>query len=121
MTAIKERSTVQKNRKAVLEVCPVTHVMERIGGYWKPVILYQLSFGEKRYSELRRRMPGVSEKVLIQQLKQLEADGLVAREARPVVPPHVTYKLLSAGWQMLPIMLAMVKWAEMNMPQSGSE
>lgn len=121
MTAIKERSTVQKNKKSVLEVCPVTYVMERIGGYWKPVILYQLSFGEKRYSELRRRMPGVSEKVLIHQLKQLEADGLVAREARPVVPPHVTYSLTSAGREMLPVMLAMVGWAEKHMQKPDSE
>lgn len=119
MTTIKERSTIQKNKQAVLEVCPVTYVMERIGGYWKPVILYQLSFGEKRYSELRKRMPGVSEKVLIQQLKQLEADGLIAREARPVVPPHVTYSLRSAGRDMLPVMMAMVEWAEKNIPNDG--
>ncbi|CAB3851290.1 putative HTH-type transcriptional regulator YybR [Achromobacter mucicolens] len=119
MTTIKERSTIQKNKQAVLEVCPVTYVMERIGGYWKPVILYQLSFGEKRYSELRKRMPGVSEKVLIQQLKQLEADGLIAREARPVVPPHVTYSLQSAGRDMLPVMMAMVEWAEKNIPNDG--
>ncbi|GAA0765915.1 helix-turn-helix transcriptional regulator [Ideonella azotifigens] len=112
MTTIKERSSVQKNKQAVLEVCPVTYVMERIGGYWKPVILYELSFGEMRYSELRRRMPGISEKVLIQQLKQLEADGLLTREARPVVPPHVTYSLTLAGRDMLPVMRAMVDWAE---------
>ncbi|MFC4924369.1 winged helix-turn-helix transcriptional regulator [Delftia deserti] len=114
MTAIKERSTVQKNKKAVLEVCPVTYVMERIGGYWKPVILYQLSFGDKRYSELRRRMPGVSERVLIQNLKQLEADGLVAREAKPVVPPYVTYSLSPSGRDLQPVMMAMVEWAEKN-------
>lgn len=118
MTAIKERSTVQKNKQTVLEVCPVTYVMERIGGYWKPVILYQLSSGEKRYSELRRRMPGITEKVLIHQLKQLVADGLVAREARPVVPPYVTYSLTSAGQDMLPVMVAMVEWAEKNIPKS---
>lgn len=121
MTAIKERSTVQKNKQTVLEVCPVTYVMERIGGYWKPVILYQLSFGEKRYSELRRRMPGITEKVLIHQLKQLEADGLVAREARPVVPPYVTYSLTSAGQDMLPVMAAMVDWAANNIANSDRQ
>ncbi|QEI08498.1 helix-turn-helix transcriptional regulator [Pigmentiphaga aceris] len=118
MTAIKERSTVQKNKKSVLEVCPVTYVMERIGGYWKPVIIYELSFGDMRYSELRRRMPGITEKVFIQQLKQLEADGLLTREARPVVPPYVTYSLTLAGRDMLPVMRAMVEWAEKNMIQS---
>lgn len=119
MTTIKERSSVQRNKKAVLEVCPVTYVMERIGGYWKPVILYELSFGDMRYSELRRRMPGISEKVLIQQLKQLEADGLLAREARPVVPPYVTYSLTLAGQEMLPVMRAMVEWAYKNIPELG--
>lgn len=121
MTAIKERSSVQKNKQAVLEVCPVTYVMERIGGYWKPVILYELSFGEMRYSELRRRMPGISEKVLIQQLKQLEADELLKREARPVVPPYVTYSLTLAGQDMLPVMRAMVEWVEKNISKSDSE
>lgn len=121
MTTIKERSTVQKNKQAVLKVCPVTYVMERIGGYWKPVILYELSFGEMRYSELRRRMPGISEKVLIQQLKQLEADNLLMREARPVVPPYVTYRLTSGGQDMLPVMRAMVDWAEKNIPNSDIE
>lgn len=120
MTAIKEASTIQKNKKTVLEFCPVTYVMERIGGYWKPVILYQLSFGDKRYSELRRGMPGVSEKVLIQHLKQLEADGLVVREARPVVPPYVTYSLSPAGRDLLPVMVAMVEWAEKNIAKSNS-
>lgn len=112
MTAIKERSTVQKNKKAVLEVCPVTYVMDRIGGYWKPVILYQLSLGEKRYSELRRHMPDVTEKVLVQQLKQLEADGLLMREARPLVPPHVTYSLTPAGHDIMPVMAAMANWTD---------
>jgi len=115
MTAIKEASTIQENKKLVLDACPVTYAMERIGGYWKPVILYQLMFGDQRYSELRRRMPTITEKVLIQHLKQLEADGLVAREARPVVPPYVTYRLTPAGRELQPLLAAMAAWAEKNM------
>jgi DNA-binding HxlR family transcriptional regulator len=53
MTAIKEKSTIQENKKIALQLCPVTYVMEKISGYWKPIIIYQLSTGSKRYSELR--------------------------------------------------------------------
>ncbi len=111
MTAIKESSTIQENKQYALEKCPVTFVMEKIGGYWKPIILYHLSTGDKRYSELKRAIPAVTEKMLIQHLKQLEADGLVIREAKPVVPPFVTYRLSNAGNGLLPVIDAMASWA----------
>lgn len=71
MTAIKESSTIQENKKTIQD-CPVMYVMERIGGFWKPIILFNLSTGEKRYSELKKAIPAVTEKMLIQHLKQLE-------------------------------------------------
>jgi DNA-binding HxlR family transcriptional regulator len=111
MTAIKETSTIQENKKYALEKCPITFVMEKIGGHWKPIILYHLSTGDKRYSELKRAIPAVTEKMLIQHLKQLEADGLVIREAKPVVPPFVTYRLSTAGEGLLPVIDAMASWA----------
>ncbi|WP_406843708.1 winged helix-turn-helix transcriptional regulator [Flavobacterium soyae] len=111
MTAIKVSSTIQENKQYALEKCPVTFVMEKIGGYWKPIILWHLSEGNKRYSELKRAIPAVTEKVLIQHLKQLEADGLVIREAKPVVPPFVTYRLSNAGEGLLPVIEAMAAWA----------
>ncbi len=91
--------------------CPVTYVMNRIGGHWKPIILYQLINGPKRYSELKRAIPSVTEKMLIQHLKQLEADKLVIRKAEPVVPPFVTYTLSQSGEELTPVMTAMVAWA----------
>ena len=111
MTAIKESSTIQENKQYALEQCPVTYVMGKIGGYWKPIIIYHLSGGSKRYSELKRAIPAVTEKMLIQHLKQLEADNLVIREAKPVVPPFVTYKLSNAGKGLMPIIEAMATWA----------
>ncbi|MBE8720393.1 winged helix-turn-helix transcriptional regulator [Sphingobacterium pedocola] len=111
MTAIKENSTIQENKQYALEQCPVTYVMEKIGGYWKPIILYHLSSGTKRYSEVKRAIPSITEKVLIQQLKQLEIDNLLIREAKPVVPPHVTYKLSQAGERLMPVIEAMATWA----------
>lgn len=115
MTAIKESSTIQENKKYALEQCPVTYIMEKIGGYWKPIIVYHLSTGDKRYSELKRAIPAVTEKVLIQHLKQLETDGIVIREARPVVPPFVTYRLTNAGQGLMPIVQAMADWAFKDM------
>ncbi|MDA6072492.1 helix-turn-helix transcriptional regulator [Flavobacterium sp. AC] len=111
MTAIKESSTIQENKQYALEKCPVTYVMEKIGGYWKPIIIYHLSSGALRYSELKRAIPAVTEKMLIQHLKQLEADNLVIREAKPVVPPFVTYRLSDSGNGLMPVIEAMASWA----------
>ena len=98
--------------KSIAEMhCPVTYVMNRIGGHWKPIIMYQLMTGPKRYSELKRAIPAVTEKMLIQHLKQLEADKLIIRTAEPVVPPFVTYKLSPSGIEITPVMTAMVDWA----------
>lgn len=115
MTAIKSSSTIQQNKKTALEMCPVTFTMEKIGGYWKPIIIYHLSEGIRRYSELKKAIPAITEKMLIQHLKQLEADGLVIREAKPVVPPYVTYRLSASGQQLLPVIHAMATWATAHM------
>ena len=111
MTKIKERSTIQLNKQTVFKLCPVTYVMEKIGGYWKPIILFHLLSGAKRYGELKKAMPHITEKVLIQHLKQLEADDLILRKAMPVVPPHVTYSLTKAGLALRPVLYAMANWA----------
>ena len=111
MTLVKESSTIQENKKFSLSECPVTYVMEKIGGYWKPIILYHLLTGDKRYSELRKAIPAITEKMLIQNLKQLEADNLVIREAKPVVPPYVIYSLTTAGKKLHPVLFAMASWA----------
>ena len=91
--------------------CPVSYVMEKIGGHWKPIIIYNLINGPKRYSELRRAIPAVTEKMLIQHLKQLEADNLIIRKAEPVVPPFVTYRLSPSGEELAPVMNDLAKWA----------
>lgn len=111
MTAIKESSTIQENKQYALETCPVTYVMEKIGGYWKPIIIYHLASGPLRYSELKRTIPAITEKMLIQHLKQLEADNLVIREAKPIVPPFVTYRLSNSGKGLMPLIEAMATWA----------
>ncbi len=111
MAKIKENSTVQENKQTAVKMCPVTYVMGKIGGYWKPIILYHLLSGTKRYNEIRKAIPAVTEKVLIQHLKELEFDGLLLREAKPVVPPYVTYSLTPSGWALKPVLYTMVVWA----------
>ena len=111
MSKIKENSTIQENKQTALKQCPVTYVMEKIGGYWKPIILYHLLAGSKRYSEIRKSIPAITEKVLIQHLKELESDGLLQREAKPVIPPYVTYRLTPSGLALKPVLDAMIGWA----------
>jgi len=110
MTTIKETSTIQENKKIALNECPVTYVMEKIGGYWKPIILFHLLSGSKRYSELRKAIPAITEKMLIQHLKQLENDRLVIRESKPVVPPYVTYTLSESGKRLQTVLHEMALW-----------
>jgi len=111
MTLVKESSTRNFNKTLALELCPVTYVMNKIGGHWKPIILYHLMNGPKRYSELKRAIPAITEKMLIQHLKQLQSDNLVTRKAELVIPPVVTYSLSDAGNDLTPVLKAMVSWA----------
>jgi DNA-binding HxlR family transcriptional regulator len=110
MTAIKESSTQNMNKELNIAACPVSYLIDKIGGHWKPIILFQLMSGPKRYSELKRAIPPITEKMLIQHLKQLQADDLVTRKAEPVVPPFVIYQLSDTGESLTPVLNAMAKW-----------
>lgn len=118
MTPVKETSTNYLNRKRIETACPVTYTIERIGGRWKTLIIYNLLAGKKRYGELRKLIPGITEKMLIQQLRQLEEDRLIARKVMPVVPPHVEYSLTNEGKELTPIMEAMYVWAKKYNPHA---
>ena len=92
------------------ERCPVEQTVDVIGGKWRVVILAYLKEGAHRYGELRRRVPGIREKVLTQRLRQLEADGLVARDDRGTVPPYVEYRLTAEGASLAPVLQALYDW-----------
>ena len=109
-TAIKENSSNQYNKKAALAQCPVTRTLEKIGGRWKPIILYQLVDTSRRYSELKKAIPMISEKMLIQHLRELETDRLIKREVYSQIPPKVEYSLTDIGKEMSPILCAMAEW-----------
>jgi DNA-binding HxlR family transcriptional regulator len=90
--------------------CPVTAAVKVLAGKWKVAILWHLDAGTKRFAELRGLLPGVSEKVLTEQLRQLEADGLVQRQAANSSPPRVSYQLTSPGKELMPWMLGLCDW-----------
>jgi len=94
--------------------------MDLVGGKWKAVILYHLKDIRKRYSELRRGMPGVTERTLSLQLKQLEEDGLILRQAYGKKPPiKVVYSLTDFGKSFLPVLDAIVGWGNEIAMQKG--
>jgi DNA-binding HxlR family transcriptional regulator len=114
MTKVKEASTNQANKATALFACPVTYTLSKIGGRWKPIIIYNLLSGTKRYSELKKLIPAITEKMLIQHLKELEADQLVHRQAMAVVPPHVAYSLTTSGQELGPVLREMAGWGLKN-------
>ncbi|MBB5856750.1 winged helix-turn-helix transcriptional regulator [Amycolatopsis umgeniensis] len=99
--------------------CAVELAVDVIGGKWKPVILAHLKEGVHRYGELRRRMPDVSEKMLTQHLRELEADGLVHRESREGRVPHVEYRLTDEGERLRPALEALYDWGTRRAADQG--
>jgi DNA-binding HxlR family transcriptional regulator len=91
--------------------CPIKATTNALAGKWKVLIVWHLSFGRRRFAQLRDLLPGVSEKVLTEQLRQLETDGIVQRTVLGGVPPRVEYALSPAGEELMPIMSAMCDWA----------
>ncbi len=110
MYTVKETSTNQLNKTVATEICPVSYTLSKIGGRWKPLIIYQLNNGPMRYGLLKKALPNITEKMLIQNLRELEIDNLVTREVKPVVPPHVTYALSEKGDALKPLFESMAKW-----------
>ena len=90
--------------------CPVQATINVLSGKWKVQILWHLSFGPRRFAELGRKLKGISEKVLTDQLRQLQADGLLTRHIKATVPPQVTYSLSPPGEQLVPLMESLCNW-----------
>ena len=94
--------------------CPVETTLGVLGGRWKPRILYQLRERPRRFNELRRLIPKVTQRMLTQHLRELEADGVVVRTVHEQVPPHVEYSFSAKGRTLLPLLDALAEWGRAN-------
>jgi DNA-binding HxlR family transcriptional regulator len=95
--------------------CPVQGTVNAISGKWKVLIIWHLGFGPKGFAQLRKLLPGISEKMLGAQLHQMRADGIVSRHEAETVPPQVTYSLTSAGEELLEPMNLLCAWGSRHL------
>jgi len=105
-----ENYDIQVDQKGKLK-CSIEYTLNKIGGKWKTVILWNLGTEDThRYNELRRLLPGVTHKVLTQQLKELEQDEFISRKQYDEIPPKVEYTLTDKGKTLMPVLQAMHDW-----------
>jgi len=105
----------ERARPNPVEGCPLTAAFAAIGGKWKLIIIYWLAESPKHFAALRKSMPGISQKVLTQQLRELMSDGLVNREAKGAVPAPVVYSLSDYGRSVLPLVEDVRKWGRAHL------
>lgn len=98
--------------------CPVEAALEVIGGKWKGVILYHLLSETLRFNELFRLMPGITQRMLTKQLRELEAHNLIERKVYPVVPPKVEYSMTQYGKTLEPVIHALRVWGAQHLQNS---
>lgn len=98
---------------------PMEVTLEVIGGKWKALLVYRLLNGALRFSELKRQVPGITEKMLTQQLRELERDAVLNRRVFAEVPPRVEYCVSEHGRSLEPVLAAMCQWGRQHWQQQG--
>ena len=106
---------MRKQRHKAYASCPVEATLDIIGGKWKSIILFRVLEETRRFNELRRLIPALTQRMLTNQLRELEHDGLIARKIYAQVPPKVEYSITAFGKTLKPVLLALTQWAEKNM------
>ena len=96
--------------------CPVDATISKIGGKYKAVILYHLSNDTLRYNQIRKKIPAITDKMLAQQLRELESDNLIIKKIYPVIPPKTEYSLSELGKTLIPLLDSMCEWGQQFMP-----
>ncbi|OQW44985.1 MAG: HxlR family transcriptional regulator [Proteobacteria bacterium SG_bin6] len=107
----------QRHDAGDVVACPMEATLDLIGGKWKGVILYRLLEGTKRFGELRKLLCRITQRTLTQQLRELEADGLVSRRVFAEVPPRVEYALTERGRTLEPVLASLMAWGQVHAVQ----
>lgn len=122
MSAIKNAPSgndATRTRPNPVAGCPLTAALTALGGKWKLIIIYWLAESPKHFAALRKAMPGISQKVLTQQLRELVNDGLVHREPKGAVPAPVVYSLTDYGHSVLPLVENVRLWGRSHLERSS--
>ncbi|PPC76178.1 transcriptional regulator [Pokkaliibacter plantistimulans] len=109
--------SLHRPKGEMAEKCPIRDVLDRLGDRWTVLIIYELENGTLRFSELRKQIGDISQRMLAQTLRTLEQDGLVNRTVYPTVPPRVEYSLTELGVSLLNPLNQMIAWAADNHEQ----
>jgi DNA-binding HxlR family transcriptional regulator len=117
MTAAQRREEARQVYNAYVAECPSRQVLDAISDKWVTLVLSALADGPQRYSDLSRRIAGVSQKMLTQTVRQLERDGLATRTITPTVPVRVDYELTALGETILPVVVAIKQWSEAHITE----
>jgi DNA-binding HxlR family transcriptional regulator len=107
---------MEKNTNSAFQ-CPVTATMSILSGKWKPIILWRIQNGVNRFGELKKQIPGITQKMLTQQLRELEQDRILDRKVFAQVPPRVEYSFSEYGLSLQPVLQALCKWGEIHLQQ----
>lgn len=106
---------MRKQRHHAYTNCPVEAGLDIIGGKWKSIILFRVLEGTRRFNELRRLLPSITQRMLTNQLRELERDGMISRRVYAEVPPKVEYSITEFGKTLEPVLRALKNWAEAQM------
>jgi len=112
MSKIKETSTHFSNKKSLAEECIEIYAANLIGGQWTLVICCHLLHGSQRFGELKKSMPGITERMLTLNLRKMEKNHLIKRTVYAEVPPRVEYELTPIGLQLEPVLHHLIQWGE---------
>lgn len=112
---------MRKQRHKQYTNCPVEAALDIIGGKWKSIILFRVMEKTRRFNELRKLLPNITQRTLTNQLRELESDGLLQREVYAEVPPKVEYSITEFGATLKPVLVTLKDWAETYMPDKMSK
>ena len=121
MATRKLASTNNRNREVLGDFCGINYALNLVGGRWKLLILHKLEAQKLRFSELKRTLPHITDRMLTLQLRELEQDGLIARTVFAEVPPRVEYALTASGLGLAPAWQGLEAWGDAHRQACATE